>query len=527
MARLRAGDRDADLYTLLCESKAPICAVLEDLRRTAQEAPLRTLLEEAEERLLLPALCAALPNGPQRQRNLAAFRSIADSYERAGGCGLPGFLRHLEGLRERGVPSSGGAAAGAVRLMTIHSSKGLEFPVVFLADLCKSFNRTDSRANVLTDPVLGLGSNCYDPAARILCPTIARQAIARRLDQEAVSEEMRVLYVAMTRPQYRLIMTCCAARLTRRLESYAQGLSLPPDAALLEGADSLGDWILLAAMTRPEASELFAAAGQPDCALQGGHPWRIQLHTAVQAAPEAGTAASAEPACEQPPEPRFLPPYGHAAAVTMPTKLTATQLKGRELDNEAAEQTAQAPKLHFPVPRFEEGRRALTAAERGTALHLAMQHLNYAACADESGLRSELERLGRQKFLTPQQLEAVDPERLRRFFASPLGQRVLQAPQVVREFKFSVLDDGANYDPALEGEEILLQGVTDCCLIELDGLVILDFKSDRLRPGAERERAEYYRGQLDAYSRALSRIFELPVSERIVYFFATDTAVSL
>ena len=134
--------------------------------------------------------------------------------------------------------------------MTIHSSKGLEFPVVFLADLCKCFNRTDSRANVLTDPVLGLGSNCYDPAARILCPTIARQAIARRLDQEAVSEEMRVLYVAMTRPQYRLIMTCCAARLTRRLESYAQGLSLPPDAALLEGADSLGDWILLAAMTR-------------------------------------------------------------------------------------------------------------------------------------------------------------------------------------------------------------------------------------------------------------------------------------
>ena len=527
LARLRAGDRDADLYTLLCESKAPICAVLEDLRRTAQEAPLRTLLEEAEERLLLPALCAALPNGPQRQRNLAALRSIADSYERAGGCGLPGFLRHLEGLRERGVPSSGGAAAGAVRLMTIHSSKGLEFPVVFLADLCKSFNRTDSRANVLTDPVLGLGSNCYDPAARILCPTIARQAIARRLDQEAVSEEMRVLYVAMTRPQYRLIMTCCAARLTRRLESYAQGLSLPPDAALLEGADSLGDWILLAAMTRPEAGELFAAAGQPDCALQGGHPWRIQLHTAVQAAPEAGTAASAEPACEQPPEPRFLPPYGHVAAVTMPTKLTATQLKGRELDNEAAEQTAQAPKLHFPVPRFEEGRRALTAAERGTALHLAMQHLNYAACADESGLRSELERLGRQKFLTPQQLEAVDPERLRRFFASPLGQRVLQAPQVVREFKFSVLDDGANYDPALEGEEILLQGVTDCCLIELDGLVILDFKSDRLRPGAERERAEYYRGQLDAYSRALSRIFELPVSERIVYFFATDTAVSL
>ena len=547
MAVLRLRDRSRHLY-LNCQeiaagenlseqekSRQQLCQKFLDsfaqLRVIASASPAHQLIQQLIERTGLWDLVLAMKYGEVRKANLRLLIQYAQEYEAGGQKGIAGFLRFVDKMISRGedwsCASSVTDRSDAVRIMSVHHSKGLEFPVVFLADLCKSFNRTDSRANVLTDPVLGLGSNCYDPAARILCPTIARQAIARRLDQEAVSEEMRVLYVAMTRPQYRLIMTCCAARLTRRLESYAQGLSLPPDAALLEGADSLGDWILLAAMTRPEAGELFAAAGQPDCALQGGHPWRIQLHTAVQATPEAGTAASAEPACEQPPEPRFLPPYGHAAAVTMPTKLTVTQLKGRELDNEAAEQTAQAPKLHFPVPRFEEGRRALTAAERGTALHLAMQHLNYAACADESGLRSELERLGRQKFLTPQQLEAVDPERLCRFFASPLGQRVLQAPQVVREFKFSVLDDGANYDPALEGEEILLQGVTDCCLIELDGLVILDFKSDRLRPGAERERAEYYRGQLDAYSRALSRIFELPVSERIVYFFATDTAVSL
>lgn len=116
LARLRAGDRDADLYTLLCESKAPICAVLEDLRRTAQEAPLRTLLEEAEERLLLPALCAALPNGPQRQRNLAALRSIADSYERAGGCGparLPAPSGGLAGARRAVKRRRGGRGRSA------------------------------------------------------------------------------------------------------------------------------------------------------------------------------------------------------------------------------------------------------------------------------------------------------------------------------------------------------------------------------------------------------------------------------
>ena len=535
LSAIRAADRNSDYYTALClrakedEHCAAFLAELESYREIAPDLSIEALLARICDKAGVFALLAAMPDGAARRENVCQLIEFARQFEQDGYRGVFRFIRWMKQLDEHGKEPRTGAleSRNAVQIISIHHSKGLEYPIVFLADTAHKINLQDRNSDVLIHPSLGIGGRVIDSSRGISYPTIALRAISAKLTQESLSEEMRVLYVAMTRPQYRLIMTCCAARLTRRLESYAQGLSLPPDAALLEGADSLGDWILLAAMTRPEAGELFAAAGQPDCALQGGHPWRIRLHTALQAAPEAGAAALAEPAREQPPEPRFLPPYAHAAAVTMPTKLTATQLKGRELDNEAAEQTAQAPKLHFPVPRFEEGRRALTAAERGTALHLAMQHLNYAACADESGLRSELERLGRQKFLTPQQLEAVDPERLRRFFASPLGLRVLQAPQVVREFKFSVLDDGAYYDPELAGEEILLQGVTDCCLVELDGLVILDFKSDRLRPGAERERAEYYRGQLDAYSRALSRIFELPVSERIVYFFATDTAVSL
>ena len=103
----------------------------------------------------------------------------------------------------------------------------------------------------------------------------------------------------------------------------------------------------------------------------------------------------------------------------------------------------------------------------------------------------------------------------------------MNAPRLVREFKFSVLEDAGRYDPQLAGEQVLLQGVTDCCLLESDGLVILDFKSDRIRPGGEAERAEYYRGQLDAYGRALSEIFELPVKERILWFFSTDTAYSV
>ena len=153
-----------------------------------------------------------------------------------------------------------------------------------------------------------------------------------------------------------------------------------------------------------------------------------------------------------------------------------------------------------------------------------MQFVRYENCRDLPGICAELSRLLERKLLTQQQYEAVDPARLQAFFASPLGRRVLQAPQVVREFKFSVLEDAGLYDPCLAGEQVLLQGVTDCCLLEADGLVILDFKSDRIRPGQEAARAQTYRGQLDAYGRALSEIFDLPVKERILWFFATDTA---
>jgi ATP-dependent helicase/nuclease subunit A len=156
-----------------------------------------------------------------------------------------------------------------------------------------------------------------------------------------------------------------------------------------------------------------------------------------------------------------------------------------------------------------------------------MQYLSYEKCDSLSGVQKEIRRLVEQRFLTEEQAEAVPPAKLLRFFQSELGQRVLAAEKPVREFKFSVLEDAGQYDAELAGEQLLLQGVTDCCILEKDGLVILDFKSDRVKEGEEAERAEHYRGQMEAYSRALSRIFEMPVKERILYFFATDTAFLL
>lgn len=527
LAGIRAEHRSSELYDALLASKAAegFCTRLAALRELSHRVTLRRLLDEIEERTMLRSAYAARLEPLQCARELDAFFSLADRYESGGRYGLSGFLRYLDTLREKGVASEETAAVGAVRLMTVHKSKGLEFPVVILADLCKGFNHTDARAAVLTDSELGVGCSVLDTRRRISYPTIARNAISSRIDRENASEEMRVLYVAMTRAKSRLIMTCCSRKLLSKLKNIARDLTIPASEVLIENADSLGEWVMMAAMARTEAGELFAAAGQSECSRVTEYPWRIALHNAQDYLPSAEIPEEPDSAEEFKPLELHTTAYAYPAASAAPTKLTATQLKGRELDEEAAEHTLPRELLHFPEPRFPEGERPLSAAERGTAIHLAMQFVRYEACGTLEGVRAELARLGDRRMLTPQQLAAVQPEKLLRFFTSEMGHFVRTAPKVVREFKFSVLDDAAQYDAELAGENVLLQGVTDCCVIEADGLTILDFKSDRIAPGTEAERAAYYRGQLDAYSRALARIFELPVKRRILYFFSTDTAI--
>ena len=518
LAQLRASCRTGDLFDALEQSEAhkPLLETLTLLRQTAREGEMRRLLDETDDRLCLRAIYGAMDGGTQRRRNIEMFFGLADRFEGGDRFGLHEFLQYLTALREKGLSGEAEQTAGAVRLMTMHKSKGLEFPVVFLADLSKQFNIMDSTEPVLVDPVLGIGAACYDPAKRVSYPTIARAAISDRIRKQNMSEELRVLYVAMTRAKYRMVMTCCSHRVERKLRSLVQ--LLDESACPSENAGAMADWVLMTALTRTEAGELFALGGAPEERAVSEFPWRICVHEAVR--PERRRVAADERTEQERVLPLLLPERRHEAAALAPSKLTATQLKGRTLDEESAQETRMP--LRFDRPAFD--RSALTPTERGTAIHLAMQFVRYENCRDLPGIRAELSRLLERKLLTQQQYEAVDPARLQAFFASSLGRRVLQAPQVVREFKFSVLEDAGLYDPCLAGEQVLLQGVTDCCLLEADGLVLLDFKSDRIRPGQEAARAQTYRGQLDAYGRALSEIFDLPVKERILWFFATDTA---
>ncbi len=269
-----------------------------------------------------------------------------------------------------------------------------------------------------------------------------------------------------------------------------------------------------------------------DCAQGLGPAWDIRWveGAGLRAASQPEGRFADLPAAEQDGEAGELMEaltwrYPYGAASEMPSKLTATQLKGRVLDQEAAEETPK-PREHRPEPiqrpDFIAREKGLTPTERGTALHLAMQYLPLDGRPQPGGDRGGSWTAWRRGGSSPTSSGRRWTRRCRRPSSPPTwGKRLLASPEIHREFKFSLLAPASDYGPGLEGEEVLLQGVIDCWFAEGDGLTVLDFKSDRIRPGGEGTRAEEYRPQLEAYSRALERVTGRKVFRRVLWFFAT------
>lgn len=295
----------------------------------------------------------------------------------------------------------------------------------------------------------------------------------------------------------------------------------------------MADWILLALLCRAEAEPLRALAGgiAPTCPTDAS-PWRVEIHEARSAAD--GLRDGAQSARESVPE---LPldtaaiewRYPYEVETNIGAKLTATQLKGRVLDEEIAENAPLPPRLRSLVrPKFLTGERSLTSAERGTAMHAALQYLDFSTAAEPEAVRAAVEELEERRLLTREQAQAVEIDALVRFLQSPLCARIRGAERVEREYRFSLLEKAKTFVPAAAGEdEVLLQGVVDCFFEEDGALVVVDFKTDRVRPETVAARAEEYRPQLEAYSLALSRVMELPVKEKLLCFLHAGETVTL
>lgn len=293
----------------------------------------------------------------------------------------------------------------------------------------------------------------------------------------------------------------------------------------------MADWILLPLLCRAEAEPLRAYAGaSAPLAPPDGAPWVVSIEHVGAPAPHTGETEE-ERASAQPELPLDIPAlewrYPYALETTLSAKLTATQLKGRVPDEEIAENAPLPPRLRsLARPRFLDGTHALTPAERGTAMHAALQFLDFATPPEAEAVRGAVEALAARRLLTAEQAEAVDADVLARFLASPLCARIRASAHVEREYRFSLLRSAGRILAGANAEdEILLQGVVDCFFEEDGALVIVDFKSDRVTPETIGERTEHYRAQLETYSLALAQVLEMPVKEKLLYFLRAGEAV--
>ena len=525
-----------DLYDALSvsaetnEKSAAFLHTIDALREKSRWMPLDTLLDEIISAFSMEQVFSAMPDGEELLVALSIFRNACGTMIERGADDLSALLRQLDDLREKKqrFTTEDDTAVDCVRVLSVHAAKGLEYPVVVLCDLARMFNTTNLSEPLLTDPKLMAACNVVDVELMAKYPGAAKNALRNKLERDLHSEEMRLLYVAMTRPKERLIMTYCCKDVQKTLDKIDQfadrdALRLFSD----EKAGHIGDWVLMAAASRAEAAPLMPmTAKHPTFDA----PWRIEKHDAPgKIAPRAysvGTLPKIDETCLD---------RGYVFS-DAPAKITATQLKGRSVDRESAD---GAGKLSTPQPEIRErpfslAGRPFSATERGTAMHLFLQFCRYENCCTEAGVAEEKARLVREAFLTEEQADCVSESAVTAFFTSETGKRILTAPFLRREFKFSLLTTLApvgaiiNRPPDEHSTpDVLLQGVIDCFWREDGGLCVLDFKTDAVSAEGAEKRAEDYRPQIEAYADALQRIYGEPVKEKILYFFRCGKAVTL
>jgi len=512
LAHIRAA-APGDFYTALkvrAESDEKCAAFLNDLnelRQLAAGLPADELISAVLAKTGLPAIAEARSTGAAER--LYMVQSYARSCEDAGCRGLFGFLERVDSADP---PRLAKSAEDGVAIMSIHGSKGLEFPVVLLCDLSHRFNMQDTRKPLLIHRDLGAGPKFINTARGIEYPTIARTAVAQRITGETLSEEMRVLYVAMTRPREKLVCLCSVKDAEEHISKLRLGLTDPPDPNALESCSCMGDWLLSALLCDPDfeysilsptdSAHAEADVPQEESAESENSEFENELRRSVMWKPDGDSEG-------------------------LPSKVTATALKQGFRSAEAAEDAMEIAPVsdlrrdYLRRPVFAAEEKGLTAAEKGTAIHMAMQLINFDRSSSLDEISGEIARMETMRLLTKEQAASVDTRKLMNFFRSELGRRALAAKNISREFKFSVLLPAQLVYGRGEGE-VLLQGVIDLFFEEEDGIVLVDFKSDRVTTETRAARAEEYEGQLTAYAEALSRITGKPIKEKRLFFFNCD-----
>lgn len=539
--------------------------LLNEMRDLAVYTPVHELILEILRRTGYGNYAKALPNGAQRSANLAMLVEKAMDYEKTSYRGLFNFVRYIEHLQkyevDYGEVNLSGAGEGSVEIMTIHKSKGLEFPVVILAGMGKQFNFQDLNAKLLIHPDYGLGADAILPDRRMVVSTLNKQVIRRQLLEESLGEEIRVLYVALTRAKEKMILTGAVSNLDKELISLSHfrenQTELLPAETRLKGKNYL-DYVLPALARHRCMDSLYEKIGlfptKENPLYEDPAQFQVKRITA-QMLTEAEVVDQATGQMEEnlledwdcekvmdsgireELDKRFGFVYPYEYRRDIPVKVTVSDLKKKSYheDEEIEEAVYFEPDLVPLVPRFieekTEAEEEFTGAARGTAYHRVMECLEYGKTDTSQNLKEQIEELVQNQKLSEVEAKCVRVSDIRGFVECDLGQRMKAAAlkgRLFREQPFVISRSAAEIDESWdESERVLVQGIIDAYFLEDEEIVLVDYKTDYVRRGEEKKLIERYHTQLEDYGQALERMTGRRVKEKYIYSFALKKAILL
>lgn len=532
--RLEAGETEP-LYRSVAasadegdEKAAAFLKKIESLRRLSLTLSAGELVRRVCEETGFDAIAGAMPDGERRRLNIGLLCDYAEKYEAAGNLGLSGFIRFIDKVAR----TSGDLATAArpsenadiVRIMTVHQSKGLEFPICIFADMQHAFNERDNTESVLISSSAGLGMKRRTEDGISVYDTASRRAAVITSERMGRSEEMRVLYVALTRAKENLVMVTSVPNPEKGLAKVAVecGIGERANPFAVLRMNNFSDLVLTALMRHPAADELRKLSGV-DVPIFLPEKDRFKLKVVVSDSESFMTESANEQKIAA--KPVFFDEVCERLDYSDPRSVLSS-VPAKRAASDGSERGINREYFASSRPAFMSSG-GLTPAQRGTATHKFMQFSNYAAA--RADIESELARLVDGGFLSEDEGKAVNVSAAKRFFMSSLAERIFASDNVMREKKFAALFPAKFFYPELTGEaaeeKIVVQGIADCVFVEDGKLVIVDYKTDT---GVDAEALlDRYSAQLGIYREALSQALGMPVKETLLYSFFMNSTVKV
>lgn len=480
----------------------------------------------------------AMPGGNKRQANMRILVERAKKFENMSQEGLFGFVRFVDRLQEIGVDMGTAKTLGekdnVVRIMSIHNSKGLEFPIVIVGGLGKGFNLEDTKDAIVLHKDFGLGPRFVDVENRAYCDSLPRISIREKIRLETLSEEMRILYVAFTRAMDKLILVGTVDDIEKECGRWSTG---PKFYNLVSGKNFL-DWICSSLYIHGDGEKLRNLYGltiNENIFKNTENPtWTIEVLKRT----ELDIRADSEKVSQNEYMDRLINfkrdeasefahlvrdrldwNYKYEEGSKIPSKIGVTDI--RDFSRQDIDRLNIKIPSMLKLPKLSDRAKTFTGAEVGTIVHFVMQHIDLDKVDTEEAILEQIEDMVAKGFISREEAQVVDVKKIRAFFESPIGERMLASPAVHREVPF-VLHKRA--DQVIEGienidEKILIQGIIDCYFEEDDHLILLDYKTDFISSDNIEELADKYRKQIEIYKEALEKIKEKEVKESFIYSF--------